>query len=65
MADKAHLDDLIAQQTDPIARCLLEEFAKIIRDPGGNPAGSAAHLRGVMDELFKEAAGATAIPDSK
>lgn len=65
MADKAHLDELIAQQTDPAARRLLEEFARVIRDPLGNPAECAANLRKVMDELFTEATSAAAEPDGK
>lgn len=65
MADKAHLDELIAQQTDPAARRLLEEFAKVIRDPIANSAERAAHLRQVMDALFTEATSAPAEPHSK
>ena len=65
MADKVHLDELIAQQTDPAARRLLEEFAKVIRDPLRDPAECAAHLRKVMDELFTEATNAPAEPNGK
>lgn len=65
MADKVHLDELTAQQTDPAARRLLEEFAKVIRDPLRDPAEYAAHLRKFMDELFTEATSAPAEPNGK
>jgi len=65
MAAKAHLDELIAQQTDPAARRLLEGFAKVIRDPLANPTECAAQLRRLMDELFTEATPAPAESDSK
>ena len=65
MAEQTHLDELIALQTDPAARRLLEEFASVVRDPLVDSSAYAGRLRAVMDKLFKEAAGATAIPDGK
>ena len=65
MTDKTHLDELIAQQTDPAAKRLLEEFAKLVRDPVNDPAEYAAGLRTVMDSLFTEAVSAAAIPDGQ
>lgn len=64
MADEAHLDNLVAQQTDPMARSLLEEFARIIRDPNISAADYPVRLRQVMDRLFKELIDAPAQSDS-
>ena len=60
MANYAHLDELITQQADPIARRLLEEFAALIRDPSVRAVEYPARLRQTMDELFKEASRAAA-----
>jgi hypothetical protein len=65
MADKTHLDELIAQQTDPAAKRLLEEFGKLVRDPLSDPSEYAAALRKVMDTLFTEAVDAPANPDGQ
>jgi len=36
MADRAYLDELMSYETDVVARALLEQFAKILRDPNVN-----------------------------
>ena len=53
MANETHLNDLIAQETDPDRRRLLEDFAKLVRDPRVGAAEYPARLRQVMDQLFK------------
>jgi hypothetical protein len=63
MADETYLNDLLAQQTEPVARSLVEEFAKMIRDPSIGTA-DPARLRQVMDVLFKGLTNAPAEPDS-
>jgi len=63
MADEPYLNELAAQQTDPMARGLLEEFAKMMRDPGISTAEYPARLRRVMDGLFKVLANALAQSD--
>jgi hypothetical protein len=60
MANHVHLDELIQQQTDPVAKRLLEEFATLVRDPNIRASDYPIRLRQVMDELFKEASRAAA-----
>lgn len=63
MADKVHLDELIAQQSDLVARGLLEEFAKLVRDQHTEPSEYSARLRKLMDGYFKGASNATGQPN--
>lgn len=64
MADETHLNELMAQEAEPIARRLLEEFAKLVRDSNLGAAEYPARLRQVMDGLFKGLANASAQSDS-
>ena len=59
MANHAHLDELSKQESDSVAKRLLEEFATIVRDPTIRTDEYPARLRQVMDDLFKEASGAS------
>jgi len=64
MADETHLNELMAQETGPIAHSLLEEFVKLVRDPNLSAAEYPARLRQVMDQLFKGTSDAPAQSDS-
>ncbi len=53
MPDEAYLNQLVAQATDPIAKRLIEEFSKIVRDPSISASEYPVRLRKVMDLAFK------------
>jgi hypothetical protein len=54
MADEAYLNELMVQETDPVARALLEQFAKILRDQNVNAVDYPLRVRTIMDLLFRE-----------
>jgi hypothetical protein len=58
MADETYLNELVTLETDPLARALLGEFAKIIRNPSVNSIDYSQHMRIVMESLFRELANA-------
>jgi hypothetical protein len=64
MADESHLNELVSQEAEPIARSLLEEFAKLVRDLDVGVAEYPARLRQVMDGLFKGIVNASGQSDS-
>lgn len=54
MTDEAYLNELMAQETDPVARALLEQLTKILRNRNINAADYPSHVRMIMDSLFRE-----------
>ncbi len=54
MADEAYLNELMVQETDPVARALLEQFARILRDQNVNAVDYPSRVRAIMDSLFRE-----------
>ncbi len=63
MADQAHLNELLAQETSTAAQILLGAFKTMVRNPSSDPNEYPARLRQVMDGLLKELVDAPAKPD--
>ena len=63
MADQAHVNELLAQETDTAAQVLLRAFEVMVREPAIDPQEYPARLRQVMDGLLKELVDAPAQPD--
>ena len=64
MLDPAHLDELIAQQTDDLSIRLLSTFARMSRDTTVNVNDYPPRLRQAMDSMFQEASNAPTDPHS-
>jgi hypothetical protein len=52
MADRIHLDEFVAQEADPLARALLEQFAKIARNQSVSPTDYPTRVRLLLNALF-------------
>jgi hypothetical protein len=63
MADEAHLNEFLTQETDLLTHALLKQFAIIARDQNVNPSEYPTRVRLLLDALFNGLIDATNHPD--